>query len=313
MILKKINIFISLAVFFGLSLCFSSCSTGIENTKTIKYTKSDKKELASSPEESLIGDILPEPLKDWKKGKRFMISDDRAALVFENRSNQPYSKLKGKEVAFEGLVDRISPGGDSKVSIVFSDGKNEYLYPTGKNRSEALDGITSLDIPMLIDLATVDSYRKKLEGIKVWTRSSLRYTKDGEKFAGKRFVPVTIKEIAPGDMLFMIHLVVTDENGEESMAYMNPIHRGLESRTFADLFFVADPKIRHSSIRPEIWELICEGKVKSGMTKEECKLALGNPDDVATGHDWNQTIDIWNYKNGMYLQFQDGLLTKFRI
>ena len=94
---------------------------------------------------------------------------------------------------------------------------------------------------------------------------------------------------------------------------MNPIHRGLESRTFADLFFVADPKIRHSSIRPEIWELICEGKVKSGMTKEECKLALGNPDDVATGHDWNQTIDIWNYKNGMYLQFQDGLLTKFRI
>ena len=49
-----------------------------------------------------------------------------------------------------------------------------------------------------------------------------------------------------------------------------------------------------------------------GMTKEECKLSLGNPTDVNSGHDWNSTIDFWQYPNGSYLRFQDGLLVSFR-
>ena len=48
------------------------------------------------------------------------------------------------------------------------------------------------------------------------------------------------------------------------------------------------------------------------MTKEECKLSLGNPTDVNSGHDWNSTIDFWQYPNGSYLRFQDGLLVSFR-
>ena len=94
---------------------------------------------------------------------------------------------------------------------------------------------------------------------------------------------------------------------------MNPSNRGLESRTFSTLFYLSDPKLRYPSIRRDVWDLIRNESVREGMTKEECKLALGNPDDVATGHDWSQTIDIWNYKNGTFLQFQDGLLTRFRM
>ena len=47
-----------------------------------------------------------------------------------------------------------------------------------------------------------------------------------------------------------------------------------------------------------VWEMICAGKVREGMTKEECRLSLGNPDDVDSGHDWNSTLDIWRYENG---------------
>ncbi|MDE7441183.1 MAG: hypothetical protein K2M69_03350 [Muribaculaceae bacterium] len=293
------------------SIFFSGCSTGIEGTKTITYSKSEKKVLTPTQEEKIVADISPSPLKDWKTGRRFLVSDDRAALIFE--SLPPGTSLKGRELLYEGYEERMTPGGKKSLVIIFGDGSRSYSYPTGKLTEEGLASVTSLDIPMLVDLETVAIYKQRLEGLKAWTRSTLRYDENGEKRSGRRFVPVTIKAVSPGDILFLIHLEIEEENGESSLIYMNPSHRGLESRTFSDLFFLSDPKMKHPGIAPDVWDLICQGKVKTGMTKEECKLALGNPDDVASGHDWNQTVDIWNYRDGVFLQFQDGLLTKFRI
>lgn len=308
---KSILFGIFFLAFSVATLLFSGCSTGIESTKTITYSKSEKKELAPSPEETIVSDILPAPLKEWQPGRRFLVSDNRAALIFE--SLPPGTELKGKELTYSGYEERITPGGKKSVVLKFTDGTETYSYPTGKMTSEALDSLTSLDLPMLIDLETVARYRERLEGTKAWTRSILRYDDAGEKRSGRRFVPVTIRSVTPGDLLFMIHLEIEEPDGERSILYMNPSHRGLESRTFSDLFFLSDPKLRHTGISEEVWNLICQGKVKEGMTKEECKLSLGNPDDVAAGHDWNQTVDIWNYRNGVFLQFQDGLLTRFRM
>lgn len=114
-------------------------------------------------------------------------------------------------------------------------------------------------------------------------------------------------------MTFVLSLDITDENSSPAVMYMNIANSGLESRTFPDLFSISDPKLRYPSIRPEVWTLITKGRVATGMTKDECKLALGNPSDVNSGHDWNQTLDLWRYDNGAWLQFQDGLLTSFRI
>lgn len=298
-----------------IGLISSGCSTGIENTKTIRYSKTEKREIAPSPEEALLSDISGVSLKDWKPGRRFLISDNRAAVVFESTSPLSVSSepLKGKLIKFREVRQRITPGGESQAVLVFEDDSKEYLYPSGKRYKDALENISSLDVPMLIDLETVEAYRDRLKGLSVWSRSSLWYDEKGEKFQGRRFVPLKIVDVSPGDLLFMIHLSVIDENGENAVIYMNPVYRGMESRTFPSLFCLSDPKLHHQSIRPEIWELIRNERVCEGMTKEECKLALGNPDDVSTGHDWNQTIDIWTYKNGTFLQFQDGLLTRFRM
>ena len=93
---------------------------------------------------------------------------------------------------------------------------------------------------------------------------------------------------------------------------MNAGGAGNESRTFQNLFSLADPKIKFPGIQDEVWSLIQLGKVRPGMTKEECKLSLGNPSDVNSGHDWNSTIDLWQYTNGTFLRFQDGVLLDFR-
>lgn len=313
--IKKIIIQARITLLLYIIILLSGCSTGIEGTKTITYSKSERKEVNASPEETFMDAIKPLKLKYWKTGKRFMISDNRAALVFEptTRKTADSVNMKGRVITFNRLIERPTPGGANQAVISFIDDTNEYLYPTGKILNDALENLSSLDIPMLIDLDLIDGYKDKLEGLKLWTRSQLWYDENGEKRTGRKFVPVTITKVMPGDMLFNIHLDIKDESGSDAIMYMNPSNRGLESRTFANLFFLSDPKTQHSSIQPDVWELICNGEVKTGMTKEECKLSLGNPDDVNTGHDWNQTIEIWNYKNGSFLQFQDGLLTRYRI
>ena len=79
-----------------------------------------------------------------------------------------------------------------------------------------------------------------------------------------------------------------------------------------ELFLLADPKGKYPHISNENWALIQQGKVGTGMTKEECKLSIGNPDDLQSGHSRSQTMDIWQYNDGTFLMFEDGLLTRFR-
>ena len=93
---------------------------------------------------------------------------------------------------------------------------------------------------------------------------------------------------------------------------MNIGSSGVESRTFRNLFYLSDPKLKYPDILPSTWEAIQNGRLVKGMTKDECKLSVGNPSDVNSGHDWNSTLDVWQYPNGTYLQFQDGVLVGFR-
>ena len=54
------------------------------------------------------------------------------------------------------------------------------------------------------------------------------------------------------------------------------------------------------------------GQIRNGMTKEECRLSLGSPKEVNKGHNYSSTLELWQYTDGVYLQFQDGLLVNFR-
>lgn len=291
-------------------LLFSGCSTGIEKTKTISLSKNDKKELAPSQEEIFIEPLKAELLCDWSVGKSFLVSDERASVVFDAIGVQ--SNLEGKIVKYSGVEKKTTPDGTDEAVIIFSDGTESLRYSTGKRVEDAVGKISSMDIPMLIDLDLVDKAGKLLSGKTLWTRSQLWYDRLGNKISGRKFVPVTVEAVLPGNMIFPLRVNIRDENGDEAMLYMNLKNSGVESRTFSTLFNLKDQKLSYPSILPEVWSLIQDGKVKLGMTKEECKLSLGNPGDVNSGHDWNSTIDLWQYPNGAYLRFQDGLLVDFR-
>lgn len=297
-----------------LTLCFAAgCHTGIESTKTIKLSRSEQRSLEPTQEEKLMSAIHIEKLGEWVKGKPFLVADERISLVFDPFDvGCPPASLVGKTISYTGIALKPTPGGTEEAVIVFEYEGKPLTYSTGKTSVDAGDRITSMDVPMLIDPAIVDDANALLKGRKVWTKSQLWYDKDENKITGRKFVPVTIESIEVGNIVFPLKVFIKDENGEDAVLLMNIGSVGIESRTFQNLFTLSDPKERYPHIQADVWDAICNGMVRLGMTKEECKLALGNPSDVNAGHDWNSTIDLWQYPDGKYLRFQDGQLIMFR-
>lgn len=72
---------------------------------------------------------------------------------------------------------------------------------------------------------------------------------------------------------------------------------------FTDLFGIGNLRAKYSNITEEVWNMISRGKVRKGMTTDECRLALGNPiriHIVTGGHEtWSyerKTLDFTNKK-----------------
>lgn len=313
------NYLLKYRLLFIFCLCvmmLSSCYTGIERTKTIKMSKTERKEILPSDEETLAEKFISKPLGEWMQGKRFLIADNKALHLLEP-SDHSITETAGLILYFEGVSSRRTAGTQDVAIINFKEPVNgvSFNYNTRKPVEAAKSELTGLDIPALIDLDLVDLVGSTMNGNTYWTRNSLWYDEEGNNLKGYKFVPVTITGVFPGDMLFPINLEFTTSSGKTAHIMMNIKSAdglGAESRTFPSLFTLTDPKLKYPGITDENWRLIQAGKVTIGMTKEECKLALGNPNDVDAGHDWNNTIDIWRYSDGTFLHFQDGLLVNFR-
>lgn len=313
---RKISniIFVCLVIFLS-SFTLVSCFTGIESTKKINLSRDDKRRADPTPEERFMDQLESYPLKSWERGKQFIVSDDRAMLVIVPQrglvATAPDS-IKGKTLEFTGVESKINAAGAFTVTILFTDGIYIYAYDTGKEFQEAMEDVKSSQIPMLIDQQMVDEARQLLSGKKFWTRSNLWYDKDGDRIDGKKFVEITIVDVQPGNMIFPLQLQILSDSNQTAYMYMNYGSDDNESRAFHNLFSISDIRKHYPNIEPETWDYISEGKVKIGMTKDECRLALGNPAELNSGHDYSQTLDIWAYENGRVLWFEDGRLIKIR-
>lgn len=306
---------ISILPFLLLCICLSSCFTGIESTKKISLSREDKKNLTPTKEENFMKQVEATPLKYWEQGKRFIVSDNKALLVIVPQSGllpvAPDS-VKGEIFNFVGLESKINAAGKITVSVLFTDGIYSYSYDSGKEFDYAMDNLMSDQVPMLIDEDMVTQARHLLTSQKFWSRSNLWYDAQGNRIDGLKYVEVTIVDVQPGDMVFPLRVELKTDDNESAFVLMNFGNSGTESRSFHNLFSLTDIRKHYPNIEPETWKYISRGKVKEGMTKDEVKLALGNPTDLNSGHDYSQTLDIWSYENGRVLWFEDGRLVKIR-
>ncbi len=293
----------------------AGCSTGIESTKKIRMTKEDVRLMEKTPEQKFAESVQGSPLSSWQKGKPFLAMSDRTVYIFEPIGQDPYSSdqsLKGKTLKFEGLDSHVNPDLQEECLILFSDGNRTFRYKTGKPTEVALKEIDSSRLPLISDIELIDAWKNKIIGKTLWTKSNLWYDSAGDRKSGLKFAKVTIEDVCPATGDFPIMVKIAGENGESGFMQMNYTSDLHDSRNFAAIFFLTDPKTKYPNISAENWALIQRGKVGEGMTKEACKLSISNPDEVRAGHNRCQTMDIWQYSDGTYLMFTDELLTKFR-
>lgn len=296
-------------------ISFSSCFTGVEGTKKITLSRDDRKAIRPSEEELFFSGINPIPLEKWEKGHPFIAADNKVSMIFDQQGMNPdsdASNLGGETFLYDGYFSRITPDGSKNAVILFRRTDTVYAYDSGKPAEEAPLSILSDQIPMMIDATMVSSARELLKGKLLWTRSPLWYNDQGERIPGKKYVAVTVSDVSAGNISFPLKVKFRDESGKSAYMFMNFGNSGSESRSFPNLFSLSDIRKRYQEIHPEVWELICDGKVRAGMTKEECRLSLGNPAEVSSGHDYSQTLDLWHYSDGSVLWFEDGILSRFR-
>lgn len=278
-------------------------------------SRTEQRLMQRSEEQTFADAIKGTPLSQWQPGKEFIASSGRSALVFEPSGVEYQAEdnsFEGKILKYVGIESRLTPGLNDECVIVFTDGAKDYRYPTGKSATKAREEIYSSKLPLIYDLDLIQIWKDRLSGLTVWTRSPLWYDATGNRIPGLKYTPVTIIDILPSTGSFPMRVKIKLSDGNTAFLNMNYTSETADSRNFAAIFYLKDPKTRYPQISPENWALIQQGKIGYGMTKEECRLALGNPDDVDTGKTTSQTMDLWKYGDGTYLIFTDGLLTRFR-
>lgn len=62
---------------------------------------------------------------------------------------------------------------------------------------------------------------------------------------------------------------------------------------FTDLFGIGNLRTKYPNITEEVWNMISRGKVRKGMTTDECRLALGNPMRI---HIVTGGYETWSYE-----------------
>lgn len=293
-------------------LLMTGCFTGIESTPKITANDVKKERAVQTPEDSYLNNITYESLEAWQPGKLFYITDDKISLTLEP-SATPAPKA-GEYIAFDSYRPVTSLTGSIDTEIIFhKENGQEVVYKASASPDE-LQQRKRVEIPFTIETSVVDATKEVLAGKTFYIKTPIWYTATGDARNGLKFIPVTIEEITPGNMVYPVKLKFSVDSPYDDTAYvyMSVGDSSRSTRNFAALFSLTDPHLRYPAITDETWDRIIHGRVAPYMTREECRLSLGAPSSIDRRAAISSLQELWTYENGVYLIFDDGLLQSFR-
>lgn len=313
----------NLTIFLLLPLFMTGCFTGVESTPRISDSEVRKEKASDmTPEQLFLSDIQPERPSLWKKGKPFKVTDSRISRIF-SVPEESVGELVGKTIYFKELSPARTMTGDDATILTFSDdNENLFRYLISGLNLEKIDSLKTLEIPFTVDLDIVARVRKELTGKKYFIKTSAWYNpEDLSKETGLRHIQVQIDTVLPGDSYFpatvcfsIVDSGLASELVEKEHAVLMSIGSSRSAtRNFDTLFSFSNPRKEHPEITNDIWSLIISSKVREGMTREECRLALGTAPEVLRTPSYSGMREVWSYSDGVFLIFEDGLLTRYRL
>ena len=310
-----LNIMSLVAASACVCLSLSSCGTGIEVTDHVSDKDVQRvlnKDSGLQPAVSI--DTYVDSMPAWKNGKHFWVADDKVTqiLAYTDAYDKDTLHLAGHVLSYAGY-SLSGPIEGRRVYIDFDDMETglRLVYRYGK---EADIYHTGFSLPMLIDLDMVDHVSQQLVGKEFFIRTPIWYDRISEQMVdGRHFIKVRIDSVLPGNAVLPLRVLFTAaDTGEKAMVWMSNNTSTMHGRDFDALFTTVDPRLSHPAITDANWEQITRGQLVLGMTKDECRLSLGDPQRISERPDQAGMREYWYYDGGAYLFFVDGLLSQFR-
>jgi hypothetical protein len=293
----------------------AACFTGVDSTPKITDREIKKQKVVESAEKKFLSDVSGEKPSEWRPGKRLYVTDNRISLIFTPQSMGGTvipDSLAGQEIVLTGITSVLSVTGEEEVHLSFIDNQGTRLgYRPGVLRS-TFDERSQFEVPFTVEISVVEAVSQRLVGNTYYILTSRRTDADGMETKGLRYVPVTISRVTPGNANQPLRVYFTDVSGHEYSVPMTIGSDPTSTRNFDTLFAFDNPRSKHNSITDRVWGLIMRSEIETGMTSNECRLALGAPNDYTRVPTTGGMVERWTYDNGVYLIFEDGVLTRYR-
>ena len=303
--LKNKNIAAIIGVLFSCTACF----TGVESTPKISAESVEKTLPGNIAEQQYLSDITGESPRLWQPGKQFHVTDDRIGIIF----NPGAPELKaGDIISFKDMHQVVSLTGDPIVEIVFSDSQSREMIYRMDTSEGAIKQLSNIDIPFAVEHTIIDSVKSRMQDKTFYILTPVWYDLKEQSFTGRKFVPVKVIEVQPGNSVYPVKLKLSDENSNPFFMFMSVGANAKAPRGFHKLFSLTDPRLKYPLIKDNVWQNIINNRIAIDMTLDECRLALGAPSKVIRRADQSTLYEIWTYENGIYLLFRDGILSEYR-
>lgn len=291
----------------------TGCFTGIESTPAITDSDLRRQNIRVTPEETYLDDIEKAYLAadNLTTGKRFWVTDPKIRLVLDPSAASADIRT-GDTLRLAGISEATSVDGQQLADIRLSDrNRAVFTYRTTFSPDD-IRRAHRADIPFTVDIDLVESVRNKMAGNTYYITTATRYDMNDQIFNSRRFVPVTVDAVDPGTAYYPIRLTLTDDRGKQFRLYMSAGSTMTMPRKFSSMFSLTDPHAKYPAITDANWALIIDGRVAQGMTRDECRLALGTPANIDRQTGYSVLREIWTYDGGRFLVFDDGILESFR-
>jgi len=300
------------AALLALAAALQGCFTGIESTPRISGDDVRRADVHVTAEQALMQAVKAEPPAVWRRGKQWLVGDDRISLVFAAPLPAGADSLSGHTIALDSLGHYTGIAGDTLVEATFTaDTGARLVYRTGVDAAQ-LDSLDALELPFTIELSAVNTADSLLRGRTVYITTPQRLDSLGHRIDGLRHVPVRVLRVVPGTVRYPLRAVFTDVDGATRSVMLTYGDSPAATRNFDRLFSFDDPRRSYPHITPETWERIIRSQVATGMTRDECRLALGAPQRIDRNGGRAGQYERWSYDQGIYLIFEDGFLIKYR-
>lgn len=290
----------------------SSCFTGVESTPRI--TVPQKELTPVTAEDTLLIGATREPFAMWREGKRFAVTDNRLKLLLG--ATAPDQPLEGRIIEFRRYDEGVSPSGTplTRLTLTSPGIDGEMRLPLTGSPQALAQRSPGVEIPFAVEMQMVEKADSLLRGRTFYVLTpTWRDHSDNIIDRGRKFVAVRIDSVLPGTTAAPLRLDFTDTaSGERASLFITPDPAARSPRTFARFFSITSPRLRYPDISDAHWQMIIEGKIADGMTRSECRLALGSPKEVTRHTNYSIMQERWTYENGVWLLFEDDTLIDHR-